>query len=171
MAEEKEKTLEELMNVLELQEEILQFTHFTNADAWELGNLIVSEAKKRELAVMVSIRLNNGLIVFQYCFDTKNLINDNWLRRKFNVVKCMETSSLHLYAKLKKTGRTMADIYLDETDYANAGGGFPIRIEDVGVIGAILVSGLNHVADHDLIVKCLAKYLHTDEVPRIHEIR
>lgn len=170
MAEEKEKTLEELLKVLELQEEILQFTHFTNADAWELGSLIVSEAKKRKLSVAVSIRLNNGLTVFQYCFDGKNLTNENWLRRKFNVVKEMETSSLYLYTKLKKTDRIMADVFLDEMNYANSGGGFPIRVEDVGVIGAILVSGLNHVADHDLIVKCLAKYLHTDEVPRIREM-
>ncbi|HOO29141.1 MAG TPA: heme-binding protein, partial [Lachnospiraceae bacterium] len=96
--------------------------------------------------------------------------NENWLRRKYNVVKETETSSLYLYTKLKKTERTMQDIHLDERDYANAGGGFPIRIEDVGVIGAILVSGLNHVADHDLIVKCLAKYLHTDEVPRIRKM-
>ncbi len=168
MAEE--KTMEELMKLLELQEEILQFTHFTNADAWELGNIIVAEAKKRGFSVAVSIRLNNGLTVFQYCFDGKNLTNENWMRRKHNVVKMMETSSLYLYTKLKKTERTMADIFLDENDYANGGGGFPIRVEEVGVIGSILVSGLNHVADHDLIVKCLAKYLHTDEVPRIREI-
>lgn len=170
MAEEKEKTLDELMRLLELQEEILQFTHFTNADAWELGNMIVAEAKKRGVSVAVSIRLNNGLTVFQYCFEGKNLTNEDWMRRKYNVVKTTETSSLYLYTKLKKTERTMADIFLDENDYANSGGGFPIRVEEVGVIGAIIVSGLNHVADHDLIVKCVAKYLHTDEVPRIREI-
>ena len=39
-------TIEEAIKVLEMQEEILQFTHFTNNDAWELGNLIVNEAKK-----------------------------------------------------------------------------------------------------------------------------
>ena len=48
MSEEKDKKLDEVMKLLELQEEILQFTHFTNADAWQLGNLIVAEAKKRE---------------------------------------------------------------------------------------------------------------------------
>ncbi len=30
--------MDELMKVLDMQEDILQFTHFTNADAWELGN-------------------------------------------------------------------------------------------------------------------------------------
>ena len=31
-------TIEELLKVLEMQEEILQFSHFTHGDAWELGN-------------------------------------------------------------------------------------------------------------------------------------
>ena len=39
-------TIEELSSVLQMQEEILQFSSFTNADAWELGNLIVAEAAK-----------------------------------------------------------------------------------------------------------------------------
>ena len=57
-------TIEELSSVLQMQEEILQFSSFTNADAWELGNLIVAEAAKRGAAVLVRIRLNNGYTVF-----------------------------------------------------------------------------------------------------------
>ena len=53
-------TIEELSSVLQMQEEILQFSSFTNADAWELGNLIVAEAAKRGAAVLIRIRLNNG---------------------------------------------------------------------------------------------------------------
>ena len=34
-------TMDELMKVLDMQEDILQFTHFTNADAWELGTMIL----------------------------------------------------------------------------------------------------------------------------------
>ena len=39
-------TVEELIAMLEMQEEILQFSHFTNGDAWELGNLIVLEEER-----------------------------------------------------------------------------------------------------------------------------
>lgn len=170
MAEEKEKTFAELLDMLELQEDVLQFRHFTNSDAWELGSFMVQEARKNGLKIAISIRLNSGVTVFQHFMDGARLNNEHWMQRKFNVVNEMETSSLYLYTKLKKTNRTMADIFLEEKNYANAGGGFPIRIEDVGVIGAILVSGMNHVADHDFIIKCLAKYLHTDEVPRIKEM-
>ena len=100
-------TIEELSSVLQMQEEILQFSSFTNADAWELGNLIVAEAAKRGAAVLVRIRLNNGYTVF------------------------------------------------------------PIRVEEVGVIGTVAITGLDHVSEHDLLVKCISKYLHVAEVPRI----
>ena len=41
-------TIDELLGLLDMQEEILQFSHFTNADAWEVGNCIVAESIKRK---------------------------------------------------------------------------------------------------------------------------
>ena len=145
-------TIDELLGLLDMQEEILQFSHFTNADAWEVGNCI---------------RLNNGLTVFQYASDSVNLQSERWLQRKMNTVRTLERSSLYTSVLLRKSEETLADWYLDEKDYAACGGGFPIRIEEVGVIGAILVEGQDHFSDHDLIVKSISRYLHIDEVPRI----
>lgn len=160
-------TIEELIAVLEMQEEILQFSHFTNEDAWELGNLLVAESKRRRLSVAVSIRLNNGYTLFQYAADGTNLHNEHWMARKQNTVKTLEKSSLHSYMLLRKNEESLEDWLLDPREYAVVGGGFPIRVEEVGVIGSILVSGMDHVSDHDLIVKCISRYLHIDEVPRI----
>lgn len=160
-------TMDELIAILKMQEEILQFSHFTNEDAWELGNMIVAEAKRRRLAVAVSIRLNNGYTLFQYAADGTNLQNEHWLTRKQNTVRTLERSSLYSYMQLRKNEESMEDWLLDPREYAVVGGGFPIRIEEVGVIGGILVSGMDHVSDHDLIVKCISRYLHIDEVPRI----
>jgi uncharacterized protein (UPF0303 family) len=160
-------TVEEAIKVLEMQEEILQFSHFTNDDAWELGNIIVAAAKKLDVSIAVSIRLNNGYTVFQYGFEGTNLVNDRWLERKFNLVKMTEKSSLYAYMLLQHTGETLEDWGLNSKDHAASGGGFPIRVEEVGVIGAVIVTGLDHVTDHDLLIKCISKYLHVDEVPRI----
>ncbi|MCR5488245.1 MAG: heme-degrading domain-containing protein [Lachnospiraceae bacterium] len=165
-----EKTAEEVMNILRMQEEILQFTHFTNKDAYELGKLMAEEAGKRSLAIAISIRLNSGLVLFQAMMDGTTLDNEAWMERKFNTVRRTEVSSLEFYMYLQNSGHTMADKFMDETVYANSGGGFPIRVEDVGVIGVILVSGLNHVQDHDFIVRCLSRYLHMDEVPRLKKL-
>ena len=67
---------------------------------------------------------------------------------------------------LRKNEETMENLFLDEKDYACCGGGFPVRVEEVGVVGAILVS-VCMSPNHDFIVKCVSRYLHIDEVPRI----
>ena len=59
-------TMDELMKVLDMQEDILQFTHFTNADAWELGTMILMEARRRGAQVGIMIRRSNGEVVFQF---------------------------------------------------------------------------------------------------------
>ena len=91
-------TVEELVKVLEMQEEILQFSSFTNADAWELGNMVIQEAKRLGLTVAVRIRLNNGYTVFQYGMDGTNLLNEQWMTRKENTVKTLEESSFMISA-------------------------------------------------------------------------
>ena len=155
-------TIEQVMEVLEMQEENLQLSHFTNADAWTLGTMLVSEAQRRGARPLISIRLNNGFTVFQYGFDGTNLCNENWVSRKQKTVMVTEKSSLHLAMALRQTGETLEDMLLDPKEYVASGGGFPIRIEEVGVIGSILVSGMDPVSDHDLIIKAVSKYLHVD---------
>lgn len=163
-------TVEELAKVLEMQEEILQFSSFTNADAWELGTMVVMEARRLGVSIAVRIRLNNGYTVFQYGMDGTNLYNEQWLTRKENTVRTLEQSSLRLYMSLRETQETLEERFLNPNEYAACGGGFPIRVEEVGVIGSIVVSGLDHVSDHDLLVKCISKYLHVAEVPRIRAV-
>ena len=43
-------------------------------------------------------------------------------------------------------------------------------MEEVGVIGAIMVSNQSHFINHDIIVKAVSRYLHIDEVPRIRAL-
>lgn len=71
-------TIEELLKVLEMQEEILQFSHFTHGDAWELGNIIVMEARRRNTPVVLKIRLNSGQTVYQFAFDGITPIRTLW---------------------------------------------------------------------------------------------
>lgn len=163
-------TIEEVIGLLEMQEEILQFSHFTNGDAWELGRALVEEGRRRKAAIIVSIRLNNGFTVFQYAFDGTSEYNAQWVERKHNTVSATNHSSLLLYMTLKLNNETLEDAHLDPKKYETSGGGFPIHVEEVGVIGSIVISGLDPVSDHDVIVRALSKYLHIDEVPRIRAV-
>jgi uncharacterized protein (UPF0303 family) len=160
-------TIEEVIRLLEMQEEILQFSHFTNADAWELGRVLVDECKRREASAIVSIRLNNGFILFQHALNGTSEYNQQWVQWKHNTVCATNHSSLLLCMQLKQNEETLEDIHLDPKEYTLSGGGFPILIEEVGVIGSIVLSGLDSVSDHDVIIKAISKYLHVDEVPRI----
>ena len=163
-------TVEEVITVLAMQEEILQFNHFTNEDAWALGNLLVAESRKRGMDTAVEIRLNNGYTVFKYAGNTTNLNSQSWMDKMFATVRRMEKSTLLLYSDLKKTEETLEDVGLDSKEFSCRGGGFPVRVEEVGVIGAILVSNQSHFINHDIIVKALSRYLHIDEVPRIRAL-
>lgn len=160
-------TIQELIAILEMQEEILQFSHFTNEDAWELGNMLVTEVKRRRIPAIVTIRLNNGLTIFKYTSNDRNPSHQEWIERKINTVKLLERSSFHTCMTLQKNEEDLKDWYLNSREYAACGGGFPVRVEEVGVIGTIAIAGIDHIADHDIIVKSLSRYLHIDEVPRI----
>lgn len=151
--------MNEAREILVEQEQALQFKEFSNQDAWNIGKAIVEEAIERKLKISVSIRLNSGYVIFQQGLNGSNLDNQFWMNRKSNSVVRKEMSSLHLWANLTQSGNTLQNIGMDEKDYALCGGGFPIILQRTGVIGTIMVSGLDHIADHNMIVNHLAKYL------------
>ncbi len=65
---------------------------------------------------------------------------------------------------LKLKQETLEDRGLNGKDYVARGGAFPIRVEGVGVIGSVIVSGLDHMADHDFAVACISQYLRIDNI-------
>ena len=154
------------LDILKKQEELLQFDHFNYEDAYALGTFKVEHARKNNITIAVSIRMNNGCIVFQHCPDGTNLLNQKWMDRKFNTVKLMERSSLLSALIWKKDGDTPAVHGLAGEDYALCGGGFPIRIKGSDtVIGAVISSNLYHIADHEFVTECLRKFLNCPEAP------
>jgi uncharacterized protein (UPF0303 family) len=148
-----------LQNEIIKQEELLQFEHFSNDDALEVGMLLIEEAKRRKASVAIDITVN-GCKIFKYSFKGTNAHNDMWLKRKMNTVNTVHKSSLHVFTILQETGQDLEhNWFLDPMEYAAMGGGFPIHINGTGVIGCIGVSGLPHLEDHQLIIDTLCKYL------------
>jgi uncharacterized protein (UPF0303 family) len=149
------------------QEEILQFEHFTNQDAWNLGKLMVEEVVQNGIELAVCIRKLNGNIIFQYASEKTNLNNENWMNRKFNTVSLTERSSLGATVVSKITKEDVTVQGLRYTEYVFCGGGFPIRLRNGGIVAIVTVSNLPHVKDHAFIVNCLAKYLKVSGVPDV----
>lgn len=154
------------LNILKKQEELLRFGSFNHEVAYALGTFMVDYARSHNITIAVSIRMNNGCILFQHCPDGTNLLNQKWMERKFNTVKLMERSSLLSALTWEQDGDTPQTHGLAPEDYALCGGGFPIRIKGSDtVVGALISSNLYHIADHEFIIDCLREFLHCPEAP------
>ncbi|MEO5831986.1 MAG: heme-degrading domain-containing protein [Nakamurella sp.] len=137
----------------------LVFRRFDNDDAWALGTRLVGLARERQHPVTVLIE-RNGHRLFHAVLPGATPDNDGWARRKINVVRRFEESSYLVGRRLDAGGRTLdADWGVDPAEYAAHGGGFPIRIVDVGVVGVVAVSGLPQAADHALLVEAITAHL------------
>ena len=140
------------------QESDLVFTSFGSETAYAIGMMLIGRAKKENKAIAVSITVDRQNI-FHYALDGLGPDADNWIRRKSNVVYEYHKSSLLLGVKLAAEGSSLAIHGRNPYDFMTNGGSFPIRVKGAGVIGAITVTGLPHLDDHEYIVTALTEYL------------
>jgi uncharacterized protein (UPF0303 family) len=140
---------------LAAHEDELQFTRFTNDDAWDLGTALVTRAREQQLPVAVDIS-RNGQQLFHAALPGTSADNDSWIRRKAAVVDRFGHSSLYVGQRSREDGTTFeAQFGLDPERYAAHGGAFPVLVRDVGPVGVVVVSGLPQVEDHRLVVAVL----------------
>ena len=158
------KSASEMIKLIKGQEDSLQFDEFNEEIALKLGLACIEEAKKNNIPISVEICMN-GSVLFYYRSKGTSDHNSHWLRRKTNVVNKLDMSSLQLFYYLIDAKRQLKeDMFLDPMDYAACGGGFPIRLKGVGLVGSISYSALPHLEDHDFVVKVLSKFLGVTEM-------
>ena len=133
----------------------IELDSFSNSMALDMGLRIIELAKTREQQVAVEIsRLNHT--VFLYIDDNLTIDKHNWLRRKANVAKQFEESSLSVKNDLQNGNMTLEKTFgLDEKDFLAKGGSIPIFVKSAGMIAIITVSGLHDEKDHDIIIEAL----------------
>lgn len=149
------------------QEELLRFDHFTNEDAWELGKHLVDKVKNDGIQMAICIRKLNGNTIFSYFSEGTNLMNENWMNRKYNTVIMNEMSSFKQWAIHTWRDHSLESMGLSVEEYALVGGGFPIKLKSGEMVGVLIVSNLPHQHDHKFIVDGLKTYLGIDNVPDI----
>jgi uncharacterized protein (UPF0303 family) len=144
------------------QEAALVFDGFDEAVAFAIGSAIRDRALAENLPIIVDIQLWDRPL-FYAALPGSTASNTNWARRKRNVVRTFHKSTYRLVLEKARPDRTFAPgDGLDSADYVLAGGGFPIRVKDVGVIGVIAVSGLPERQDHAVVVAALCQHLGLD---------
>ena len=150
--------MEDLDSLL-AEEELLQFTTFSNEDAWELGTRLVEDARAAGLPITIDIRRGDQQL-FHAAMPGTSPDNDAWIERKIRVVRRFGRSSFAVGTALRLDGRTIEDTYLlDEAEYAPHGGAFPVTVKGVGVVGTVAVSGLPQEDDHAFVVGVLREFL------------
>jgi len=133
----------------------IELDSFSNRMALEMGLAIIDLAKSRNQHIALEIcRLNQT--IFIYVDDNLPVDKHNWLRRKANVAKQFEESSLSVKNDLKEGGMSMEKTFgLDDKDFLAKGGSIPVFVKKAGMIATITVSGLQEEEDHKIIIDAL----------------
>ncbi len=151
--------MDDILQELLAQEDELQFPHFNEDAAWELGSLLVNIARNEQLPVTIDITRGSHQL-FHASRPGTSPDNDEWVKRKARLVYRMGHSSFYLGQLLKSKGTCIMDKYLiPEDEYAPHGGCFPILVKGTGIVGTVTVSGLAQEDDHALAVRAIREYL------------
>lgn len=141
---------------LDAEQNGLELPHFDYATAWTLGLRMQLEARARSLPVAIEIS-HGSTVVFFALLPGATPDNPDWTRRKRAVALRYHKSSLYMRLLCEQHGWTFNDRFrVPEVDFAASGGGVPIMVRGVGVVGAAAVSGLPDVEDHALVVSAIA---------------
>lgn len=149
------------LGILAKQEELLTLKQWNEHVAWELGNSIRAKAVERNLPCIIDIR-HGQTPWFYAAMPGSGPYNEDFARRKRNTVNMFHVSSQAVHFRVKAGLDFITMMGLEKRDYSDAGGAFPVRLEGLGVVGSITVSGMAKMEDHELIIHTLAEYLGVD---------
>lgn len=150
---------QDLLKEIISQEEKLIFDSFSNNDAYRLGTVIADIAQGRNLPVTIEITRNTQ-VLFHVALEGTSPDNDEWLRRKANLVTRTGKSSYRINIELRISGKSFEERFETSLDdYAPAGGCFPIRVKGTGLVGTVAVSGLEMGEDHALVIEGIEEFL------------
>ena len=140
------------------QEKDLTLSSFTNEDAIGLVQELLKLALDQKAPVIVQVRIGEQ-IIFHSALTGSSSENDWWINRKYRVVEKFKHSSMYVRVSFEEKNQSFEeDSGLDNELYAAHGGGFPISVTDIGIVGVALVSGLPQVEDHKMIIKGLTNF-------------
>jgi uncharacterized protein (UPF0303 family) len=154
---------EDDLKIIVEQEAKLVFDGFDEDRAYEIGSLIRENGKA----------IGKGLVAGVFTWDRtlfwgatagSTSTNWSWATRKVGLVKVMFKSSYRIVLERGADKPRLLEPQwgMDTTQYAIAGGAFPIRVNGVGIIGAVAVSGLHERDDHEFARSAIARSLGLD---------
>lgn len=143
------------MDELAAEQAGLVLASFDLDAAWQLGRRIRELAAERHLPIGIEVS-HGASPAFFALMPGATPDNLDWVRRKRAVALRFHQSSLYMRLLCESKSVDFHERYrLPRVDFAASGGGVPILVRGVGVVGAAAVSGLPDVEDHQLVVSVL----------------
>ena len=137
----------------------LELASFSPAEAVALGLLATDRAITENLAIVIEVH-HLGRLAYRAVLPGALPDSDDWIARKRRVVERYHRSTLATKVKYEERGTTFHEATgLSELEYASHGGGMPIIVSGVGVVGGFYASGLPEVDDHRFLVTCLRELM------------
>jgi uncharacterized protein (UPF0303 family) len=148
-----------LCNEILEQEKLLQFDKFTNDVAFEIGLMLKKKAENDGRQIVVDIQ-RHGQTLFHFAHENTCMDNEVFIAAKNRIVNRFFHSSLYFAYRVKESNKTPEEAFrADSMEFIPCGGGFPVIVKNVGVIGTITVSNMAEEDDHRYIVEVLKEYL------------
>ena len=141
------------------EEKILTLPSLDVAGALKIGEIAKSIGVMRNLPIAIEIRIGDW-IVYHASLPGSTIENQSWIDRKARVVLLKHHSTIYERVSAEERGVDWhkENSLLDET-HAIHGGGLPLKTNEQGFVGVLLISGLAQVEDHLLGVEVLSEYL------------
>ena len=145
---------------LAAEEEELQFTHFTNDDAWELGSALVAAARAQGCAGRDRDQPEPPPALPRRAAgrDARTTPRGSSARPASSTASA--TARCYMRQASVETGTTFEEEFgLDPRCTPRTGAPFPVIVRSVGPVGVVVVSGLPQLEDHQMVVAALRAHL------------
>ena len=144
---------------LALEAATLQLSSLTQSEALEIGAIAQEIGLDRRLAIAIDVRMKDW-IVFHASLPGSTPDNDLWIARKARVVNATGNSTMYERVLAEEQGIDWYAVKgLSEELHAIHGGALPLNVVGLGLMGALIISGLPQVEDHLLGVEIITEYL------------
>ena len=147
-------TLEEVIR----QEKVCQLDHFTQKDVRKMAEITMSICDEYQMNFAVQIYLN-GVTVYKYLPEGTGKLHEIWLQKKIETVLMMGgMSTMRIWAMGHEMGQVRKQDFYPSDNIVQCGGGFPIHVKGVGVIGVLAASGPGDQNDHEFCIEAFRRF-------------
>ncbi|EHQ8971283.1 heme-degrading domain-containing protein [Escherichia coli] len=151
------------LDVLLQQEQENRFDGFDFNAAWQIGAAIRQRAQEQNAPVAIEVYAF-GQPLFLSALPGSTSDNLEWMKRKRNTVLRLAHSSMYAGLNYEKTGQRMEHhLFINQFEYCDHGGSFPLLTKTGAVFGAVSVSGLPSHEDHALVLWGINQYLNSSQ--------